>query len=99
MRVSLRRLQVIPSWLARVSQGGGQASRMRIVVTGATGNVGTACCAPSRATSAWTEIVGLARRLPRLAEPAHALGAAPTSSRTRSSRSSPAPTPSSTSPG
>ncbi|HWT23995.1 MAG TPA: NAD-dependent epimerase/dehydratase family protein [Solirubrobacteraceae bacterium] len=42
---------------------------MRIVVTGATGNVGTSVVAALAADSRVTEIVGLARRLPRLEAP------------------------------
>ena len=43
---------------------------MRIVVTGATGNVGTSVRGrPGRATPRVTEIVGLARRLPRWSTP------------------------------
>jgi UDP-glucose 4-epimerase len=42
---------------------------MRIVVTGATGNVGTSVVAALAADSRVTEIVGLARRRPRLQSP------------------------------
>ena len=48
---------------------------MRIVVTGATGNVGTSVVAALAADARVSEIVGLARRRPRWSAAAHALGA------------------------
>ena len=42
---------------------------MRIVVTGATGNVGTSVVAALAGDARVSEIVGLARRLPRLSFP------------------------------
>src|SRR5690348_3925344 len=47
----------------------GYAARMRIVVTGATGNVGTSVVAALAGDPRVEEIVGLARRLPRLGFP------------------------------
>ena len=55
---------------------------MRIVVTGATGNVGTSVVAALANDPEVDEIVGIARRLPSLAAAAHALGLPPTSSAT-----------------
>src|SRR5688500_14006645 len=47
----------------------GEGPGMRIVVTGATGNVGTSVVAALAADPRVTEIVGLARRRPRLQSP------------------------------
>ena len=51
---------------------------MRIVVTGATGNVGTSVVEALAADPRVTEIVGLARRRPALEPAAHQLGRRPT---------------------
>lgn len=78
---------------------------MRVVVVGATGNLGTALLTRLQAEPSVTELAGVARRAPRSASPPYGdvtwfgidIGddAAPSSSPPRS----PAPTPSSTSAG
>ncbi len=72
---------------------------MRIVVTGATGNVGTSVLEALGRDARVKEIVGVARRIPAWTPLRTRVGDAPTSRATISARCSRAPTWSSTSRG
>ena len=72
---------------------------MRVVVTGATGNVGTSVVSALAADPNVTEIVGLARRAPDWDAPKTRSPSPRTSRAPRSPTCSRAPTRSSTSPG